>query len=111
MHSRGIMVICLLLSSPWLTLGGRDRVLAGILVFPRIYWICHGQATVLFGPMRTLAFSGFSGFSGIGDLGQARMSWSGYHVVRSNEDFGILGILGVLWDSGFLGEQRLHKSM
>ena len=33
-----------------------------------------------------------------------KMSWSGYRVVRSNEDFGVLGVLGVLGDSGFLGE-------
>ena len=38
------------------------------------------------------------------------MSRSGYHVVRSNEDFGILGDLGDLGDSGISGEQRLHKS-
>ena len=31
------------------------------------------------------------------------MSRSGYHVVCSNKDFGILGILGVLRDLGFLG--------
>ena len=47
-------------------------------------------------------------------MGQVRLSWSGYRVIHSNEDFGILRVLRVLrvfGDSGFLGEQRLHKSM
>ena len=39
------------------------------------------------------------------------LSRSGYHVIRSNEDFSVLGILGVLGDLGFSGKQRLHKSM
>ena len=39
-----------------------------------------------------------------------RMSRSGYCVVHSNEDFSVLRILRVLRDSGFSGEQRLHKS-
>ena len=39
------------------------------------------------------------------------LSWLGYCVVCSNEDFGVLRVLGVLGDSGFSGEQRLHKSM
>ena len=39
------------------------------------------------------------------------MSQSGYRVIRSNEDFGVLGDFGDLRDLGILGEQRLHKSM
>ena len=37
MHSRGIIITCLLSPSPWSTLGGWDKASAGILVFPRIY--------------------------------------------------------------------------
>ena len=33
------------------------------------------------------------------------MSQSGYRVVHSNEDFGVLGVLRVLGGSGFLGVQ------
>ena len=39
------------------------------------------------------------------------MSRSGYCLVHSNEDFGVLGDFGDLRDSGISGKQRLHKLM
>ena len=42
---------------------------------------------------------------------ESQPSRSGYRVVRSNEDFRDLGILGDLRDLGISGKQRLHKSM
>ena len=38
------------------------------------------------------------------------LSQSGYCVICSNKDFGVLGDFGDLRDLGILGKQRLHKS-
>ena len=46
---------------------------------------------------------------GEGKADECEVSWSGYRVVCSNEDFGVLRVLGVLGDSGFSGKRRLHK--